>query len=62
MGKEYCTTQTEKLTSQAVIVFGQRGHSKQISLNKFFDPNTPSMRKVDNGEKEKKRRKKEKRV
>ena len=34
------------------------GHSKQLSLNKFFDPSTPSMRKVDNGEK--KKRKKEK--
>ena len=27
------------------------GHSTQLSLNKFFDPSTPSMRKVDNGEK-----------
>ena len=26
------------------------GHSKQLSLNKFFDPSTPSMRKVDDGE------------
>ena len=23
------------------------GHSKQLPLNKFFDPSTPSMRKVD---------------
>ena len=29
--------------------------SKQLSLNKFFDPNTPSMRKVDDGEKKEKR-------
>ena len=29
------------------------GHSKQLSLNKLFDPNTPSMRKVDDGEKNK---------
>ena len=27
------------------------GHSKQLLLNKFFDPSTPSMRKVDDGEK-----------
>ena len=27
------------------------GHFKQLSLNKFFDPSTPSMRKVDNGAK-----------
>ena len=26
------------------------GHSKTLSLNKFFDPSTPSMRKVDDGE------------
>ena len=32
--------------------------SKQLSLNKFFDPSTPSMRKVDDGEKRKKRKKK----
>ena len=25
------------------------GRSKQLLLNKFFDPSTPSMRKVDNG-------------
>ena len=25
--------------------------SKQLSLNKFFDPSTSSMRKVDDGEK-----------
>ena len=34
------------------------GHSKQLSLNKFFDPSTPSMRKVDDGEEKKKRKKK----
>ena len=34
------------------------GHSKQLSLNKFFDPSTPSMRKVDDGEEKKKKRKK----
>ena len=28
-------------------------HSKQLSLNKFFDPSTPSMRKVDDGEEKK---------
>ena len=33
------------------------GHSKQLSLNKFFDPSTPSMRKVDNGEKRKRKKK-----
>ena len=33
------------------------GRSCQLSLNKFFDPSTPSMRKVDNGEKEKKKNK-----
>ena len=37
------------------------GHSKQLSLYKFFDPSTPSMRKVDAGKrKEKKEKKKEK--
>ena len=30
------------------------GRSRQLSLNKFFDLSTPSMRKVDNGEKRKK--------
>ena len=35
------------------------GHSKQLLLNKFFDPSTPSMRKVDDGEKRKKRKEKE---
>ena len=34
------------------------GHSKQLSLNKFFDPSTPSMRKVDDGEEKKKKKKK----
>ena len=33
----------------------------QLSLNKFFDPSTPSMRKVDDGEKKKKKKKKKKR-
>ena len=28
----------------------------QLSLNKFFDPCTPSMRKVDDGEKKKKKK------
>ena len=31
--------------------------SKQLSLNKFFDPSTPSMRKVDDEEEKKKREK-----
>ena len=26
------------------------GHSKQLSLNKFFDPSTPSMKKGHDGE------------
>ena len=35
---------------------GRRGlerglRSRQLSLNKFFDPSAPSMRKVDDGEK-----------
>ena len=33
------------------------GHFKQLSLNKFFDPSTPSMRKVDDGEKKRKKKK-----
>ena len=37
---------------------GVFGHSKQHSLNKFFDPSTPSMRKVDDGEEKKKKRNK----
>ena len=37
------------------------GRSRQLSLNKFFDPSTPSMRKVDDGEEKKKKKKKEKR-
>ena len=37
------------------------GRSKQLLLNKFFDPSTPSMRKVDDGEEKKKEKKKEKR-
>ena len=28
---------------------GVFGRSKQLSLNKFFDPSTPSMRKLDDG-------------
>ena len=37
------------------------GHAKQLSLNKFFDPSTPSMRKGRDGGKNggKKREKKE---
>ena len=31
--------------------------SCQLSLKKFLDPSTPSMRKVDDGEKEKKKEK-----
>ena len=34
------------------------GPSRQLSLNKFFDPSAPSMRKVDDGKKEKKRKEK----
>ena len=34
------------------------GRSRQLSLNKFLDPSTPSMRKVDDGEKKKKRKEK----
>ena len=30
------------------------GRSRQLSLNKFFDPSAPSMRKVYDGKKEKK--------
>ena len=38
------------------------GRSCQHLLNKFLDPSTPSMRKVDDGEKrEKEKKKKEKR-
>ena len=33
------------------------GRSRQLSLNKFFDTSTPSMRKVDDGEEKKKKRK-----
>ena len=36
------------------------GRSRQLSLNKFFDPSTPSMRKVDDGEKRKKKEEKRK--
>ena len=41
------------------LVFGR---SRQLSLNKFFDPSTPSMRKVDDGEKRKEKRKKRKKI
>ena len=34
------------------------GRSCQLMLNKFFDPTTPSMRKVDDRGKKKKKRKK----
>ena len=34
------------------------GRSRQLSLNKFFDPSTPSMRKVDDGEEKKKKKEK----
>ena len=34
------------------------GLSRQLSLNKFFDPSTPSMRKVDDRETKKKKEKK----
>ena len=33
------------------------GHSKQLPLNKFFDPTTPSMRKGRGGEKKTKKNK-----
>jgi len=35
-------------------VYQVLGRSRQLSLNKFFDPSAPSMRKVDDGKKEKK--------
>ena len=34
--------------------------SRQLSLNKFFDKSTPSMREVDDGEKKKKKKEKKK--
>ena len=34
------------------------GHSKQLALNKFFDPSTPTMSKGDSGRNEEKKRKK----
>ena len=37
------------------------GHSKQLSVNKFFDPSTPSMRKGRDGGGKKTGKKKEKR-
>ena len=36
------------------------GRSRQLSLNKFFDQSTPSMRKVDDGEEKKKKEKEKK--
>ena len=36
------------------------GSSRQLSLYKFLDPSTPSVRKVDEGEKEEKKRKEKK--
>ena len=33
----------------------------QLSLNKFYDPSAPSMRKVDDGEKKEKKKEKRKR-
>ena len=36
------------------------GHSKQLLLNEFFDLSTPSMRNVDDREKKKKEKKREK--
>ena len=41
---------------------GVIGRSRQFSLNKFFDRSNPSMRKVDDGKKEKKEKKREKRM
>ena len=36
------------------------GRSRQLLLNKYFDPSTPFMRKVDNGEKKGKKEEKRK--
>ena len=36
------------------------GRSRRLSLNKFFDPSTPSMRKGDEGEKNAKKKRGEK--
>ena len=36
------------------------GRSRQLSLNKFFDPSTPSMRKGRDGKRKKKRKEKKK--
>ena len=36
------------------------GHFEPLSLNKFFDPSTPSMRKIDDGEKKRKKKEKKK--
>ena len=38
------------------------GRSRQLSLNKFFDLSTPSMRKVDDGEEKRKKKKRKKRM
>ena len=43
-----------------VVWKGVFGLSRQLPLNKFFDPSAPSIRKVDNGEKGKKRKKERK--
>ena len=40
---------------------GVLGRSRQLLLNKFFDPSTPSMRKVDDGEEKRKKKKERKR-
>ena len=34
------------------------GHSRQLSLSKFFYPSAPSLKKVDDGEKKEKKKKK----
>ena len=36
------------------------GHFEALSLNKFSDPSTPSVRKGDNGEKKKRKKNKNK--
>ena len=36
------------------------GHFEPLSLNKFFDPSTPSMRKVDDGEEKNEKKEKKK--
>ena len=39
---------------------GVIGHYEPLLLHKFFDPSTPSMRKIDDGEKKRKKKKEEK--